>query len=336
MREVVNPVRWAREWASSGRLSKPEGDVLKELVSYTGGGEPVAWPCNATLAASVQCVEKTVRRALDGLEEKGLIERARDRAGRVLRSRAHPIVMRVDLAATPAAGQMQLQLGDEALVNADPTHRQRPRPAAAPVTDAMEQARRDELAAKAAPLGAAMAALNASAQPSSGDPGRGTTPPPVVGRPPEVPVKDHVQTEESGRASAPAAPAVNTSGVLSPSLPVVSDALRAVVPEVDLHAMSIDQALRAYPEEKGYDHESAAHVAAAWIAEGGTRGAPTRLLMAALRKQKTAQRPAGRSGGWPPPRRPAGRRGRTAAKPVCAEVERGSALIAEFLAGRPG
>lgn len=334
MREGLHPVRWAREWASSGRLSKPEGDVLKELASYAGD-TPVAWPSNDTIATATQYVDKTVKAALGGLEEKGLIVRERDAIGRVLRSREHPIVMVTALVATPAAGQMQLELGDQALVTADPQPRRHASPPAAPAPavaseDELAVKRREKIAADAAQVGATLHALNAAAEVASDDPGSPTTRGEGRQTTPEVPGNVHVQTEgERVRASAHV-PAVNRAAVLSPTLAAVSDAMRPVIPEVDVHALSIDQALRAYPEDKGHDHLQAAHVVAAWIAEGGTRGAPTRLLMAALRKQ-VEPKPQ-RAGGWPPPRRRGA--GQRAAKPSCAEVERGDALIAAFLAER--
>ncbi len=323
MREGLHPVRWAREWASSGRLSKPEGDVLKELASYTGDA-PVAWPSNDTIARAVQCVEKTVKAALAGLEEKGLITRERDAIGRVLRSREHPIVLAVELVAAPAAGQLQLELGDQALVTADPAlRRHTTAPAAAPeahapAEDELARRRREKIAADAANVGALMRDLNAAAQGSPDDPGSPTTREGAPPTTPEVPGKFHVQTEGE-RASAPA------DGPLSPTLDVVVEAMRPVVPEVDLLRPALDMALRAYPEAKGHDHAQAAHVAAAWIAEGDTRGAPSRLLMAALRKQ-TEPRPQRTT-------RPPSRRRRATAEPTCSTVQRGRELLRQHMDG---
>ncbi len=319
MREGLHPVRWAREWASSGRLSKPEGDVLKELASYTGDA-PVAWPSNDTLAQAIQCVEKTVKAALAGLEEKGLISRERNAAGRVLRSREHPIVLVVEIVATPAAGQLQLELGDEALVTADPQPRRRPAapavvPAVAPGADENELARkrREKIAADAAHVGATLHALNASAATASDDPGLPTTRGEGRQETPEVPGKIHVQTEEEReRASAPADTSQNTDAALSPKHAEVMRVLRAEFgAQADLMEAAIDTTLRGFPDG---DHVAAAHMVVAAQQTAAVMGyAPIKVLSAKLgaelRKQAVSP-PAG----WPPRRRGATHRRGTAAE----------------------
>lgn len=314
MREGLHPVRWAREWASSGRLSKPEGDVLKELASYTGDA-PVAWPSNATLAASVQQTEKTIRRALDGLEEKGLIVRARDAIGRVLRSREHPIVLAIDIVAAPAAGQMQLELGDQALVTADPAPRRQPapEPITAPVPvpeeDELARRRREKIAADAASVGAAMRAINEAATVASDDPGLPTTGGEGRQTTPEVPGKDHENYEEGERASA-RPPDDPRPGGLCATLPAVMAVLRAEFgAEADVLDLAIDSTLSAFPEASGYDHVQAAHLVVAEQRRNIVKGyTPIRLItnkLASELRRQTQQpaAPSARRGDWPPRRR---------------------------------
>lgn len=312
----VNVTRWAREWASSGRLTKPEGDVIKELASYAGD-RPVAWPCNATLAASVQCVEKTVRRALDGLEEKGLISRSRDLVGRVLRSREHPIVMCVEVAATPAEGQLQLDLGDQALVTADHAPRRVPAaPAAVPAAPAPRHPR-EVLAEQATHLGAALAALNAAAEVSSDDPGRGTTLPPVVGRPPEVPEKNHMEKEkgEGARERALTASSTVVSGIPDTFTAVLGELRAEFGAQADIFDSAIAQTLRAHPEPDGYDHVAAARMVVAAQHTAAAMGwKPITVLSTKLAAELAKQRGPVRQAGRPPTSRRRGDRGHDPAK----------------------
>jgi hypothetical protein len=64
--------RWAREQASTGRLSRLEAHLLLVLATYCNG-ECICWPSRETLAGDTVSTVSGVAKALRGLEEKRLI-----------------------------------------------------------------------------------------------------------------------------------------------------------------------------------------------------------------------------------------------------------------------